>query len=319
MLGKKTQKIDVINEQTGDFFTVFADNVYSTSPRGESLVVIARVGQEIRAYEQGIKQEVLLEIDGDKDDITPLGAYEMYIRYDDEYYYPYILNPSYINTAQVSKFFDYYGYRSYEDSEGNKHFVLFIEDIRSTESAPHWYFTDNFVPISQNIILSEEEYVESWEINADGQITFIVTSGQQYRVDRRDGSYSSGTWTNDPENNFSYTRVFEDTDSEYVVAHSSKGYFIIDSTIQNLSKKQEDDIIYFQDFYWCLSPSEAGSDTPRFLMQTLDEQIVLADEHGRTIAGTDLSPDRLISRASITDQILSVAFDDGEERTYFVG
>lgn len=54
-------------------------------------------------------------------------------------------------------------------------------------------------------------------------------------------------------------------------------------------------------------------------MQTLDSQIALVDAYGRTIAGTDLSPDRLISRANITDQILSVAFDDGEERTYFVG
>jgi len=104
-------------------------------------------------------------------------------------------------------------------------------------------------------------------------------------VDRRDGSYLSGTWTNDPENNFSYTRVFEDTDSEYVVAHSSKGYFIIDSTIQNLSKKQEDEIVYFGDFYWCLSPSEAGSDAPRFLMQTLDEQIVLVDVSGSVPLG----------------------------------
>ena len=319
MLGAKTQKIDVINEQSGDFFTLFADNIYSTTPQEGSLVVIARIGDEIRAYEKGIKNDIHLEIDGDKTDMTPLGAYEMYVRYDDDYYYPYILNPSYQNTKKVEKFFDYYGYRSYEDSEGGKHFILFIEDIRSTESKPYWYFTDNFVQISENIILSEEEYVETWEITASGDITFVVTSGANYYVDRSTGKYYQGTLAARPVSSFSYTRVFEDTDSEYVIAKNEKWTFIIDSTINNLSPEKEKTLRYFQDFYWCLSPSEANENAPRFLMLTFDDQIILTDESGATIAGTDLTPEKLIASAAISEDILQVSFEDGETRSYFVG
>lgn len=94
MLGKKTQKIDIINERTGEFVTIFADNIYAASPKQETLTLIARVGEEIRVYENGIKQNISIEIDGDKSDLTPLGAYDMYVRYDDEYYYPYVLGAS---------------------------------------------------------------------------------------------------------------------------------------------------------------------------------------------------------------------------------
>lgn len=319
MLGAKTQKIDVINEQSGDFFTLFADNIYSTTPQDESLVVIARIGDEIRAYEKGIKNDILLEIDGDKTDMTPLGAYEMYVRYDDDYYYPYVLNPSYQNTKKVAKFFDYYGYRSYEDSEGGKHFILFIEDIRSTESKPYWYFTDNFVQISENIVLSEEEYVETWEITPSGDITFVVTSGANYYVDRSTGKYFQGKLDTNPKIVFTYVREFEDTDSEYVIAKNEKGVFIVDGTINNLSPEKEKALQYFQDYYWCLSPSEANESAPRFLMLTFDNQIVLTDESGVTLAGTDLTPDKLIVSASIDADILKVSFEDGEERSYFVG
>ena len=234
----------------------------------------------------------------------------MYVRYDDEYYYPYVLNPSYQNTKKVEKFFDYYGYHSYEDSEGGKHFILFVEDIRSTEDKPYWYFTDNFVQISENIVLSEEEYVETWEITASGDITFVVTSGANYYVDRSTGKYHQGTLASNPKINFTYTRVFEDTDSEYVIAKNEKGTFIIDSTINNLSPEKEKTIRYFQDFYWCLSPSEANMGVPRFLMLTFDGQIVLTDESGATIAGTDLTPERLIAAASIESDILKVSFED---------
>lgn len=54
-------------------------------------------------------------------------------------------------------------------------------------------------------------------------------------------------------------------------------------------------------------------------MLTFDNQIVLTDESGVTIAGTDLMPDRLIVSASIESDVLKVSFEDGEARSYFVG
>lgn len=54
-------------------------------------------------------------------------------------------------------------------------------------------------------------------------------------------------------------------------------------------------------------------------MLTFDDQIILTDESGATIAGTDLTPEKLIASATISEDILQVSFEDGEARSYFVG
>ena len=104
-----------------------------------------------------------------------------------------------------------------------------------------------------------------------------------------------------------------------MIDNNEQRTFIIDSTLNNRSKKKKKTLRYFQDFYWCLSPSEANENAPRFLMLTFDDQIILTDESGATIAGTDLTPEKLIASAAISEDVLQVSFEDGETRSYFVG
>jgi hypothetical protein len=72
------------------------------------------------------------------------------------------------------------------DPNGGEHFVMMIEDERSTEDDPYWYWVDNFVPISEKIILDDDQYVEDWNLDPYGNIKFTITNGSKYHIDKNE-------------------------------------------------------------------------------------------------------------------------------------
>lgn len=241
----------------------------------------------------------------------------MFLSYDDNYYYPLIFSDFHKRLAKITKFYDYYGYMSYTDANGGKHFVMFIEMPDSTEVHPHWIFVDNFVPISENIILPDDEYVENWKLDPYGNILFDTTSGLKYHIDHS-GKMISG-WTALPSSkNFSFIREFDDTDADEIVAKNENGYFIISRTKTKISEEEQKKITYFKRFVWCLSPAEAGRDYPCFLMEKSDGQIVLVNHKSEILAGTDLLWEYEYKEVTITDDVLVVILADGTKFEYII-
>lgn len=308
--GRNVAYVDVVDAETGFFFSLQVSNIYYFGVFEWIPHIIAKVWDTLVYFENFWKKEVPVEPDGDKSDLTPLGAYDMFISYDTEYYYPLIFSKTHRDTATVQKFFDYYGYQSYTDINWWEHFVLFIEDTRSTEASPYWYFVDNFQPISENIVLPSDEYVETWKLDPYGNILFEVTSWAKYHVDK-DWNMQQW-WENVPKSsNFSYIREFEDTDADEIIAKNDNGYFIINRNKKEISLEEQKHIVYFKNFVWALSPSEANSEFPYFLMMQDDDQIVLVDHNSNIIAGTDLKWEYEYKSASIQDSVLTVDTDHG--------
>lgn len=303
--GKTISYVDVIDMETGLFFSLQVSNIYYFGVFDGVPHIIGRVGDSLVYFENFGKKQIAIEPDGDKQELTPLGAFDMFLTYDDNYYYPLIFSQEHKSIAKIEKFFDYYGYKSYIDSNWAEHFVLFIEDIRSTESAPYWYFVDNFQQISENVVLPSDQYVENWLLDPYGNIMFEITNGEKYHIDK--SGKIAHWWENLPKSsNFSYTRVFEDTDADEVVAKNDFWYFIINRYTEKISKKEQEAIVYFKNFVWALSPEEANSTKPMFLMMKNDDQIVLVDANGTVVAGTDLLWDYEYKSANIHDGILEV-------------
>jgi hypothetical protein len=50
----------------------------------------------------------------------------MFVSYDENFYYPVFLDAQKY-TGVIERFYDYFGYKSYTDTQGNNHFILFIE------------------------------------------------------------------------------------------------------------------------------------------------------------------------------------------------
>lgn len=103
-----------------------------------------------------------------------------------------------------------------------------------------------------------------------------------------------------------------------IVAKNDNGSFIIDRNLISISESDQQDIIYFKQFVWCLSPSEADRATPCFLMTKDDGQVVLIDSRSRILCGTDLQYDYDIVTATIKDQILTVVLSGSKTYTYII-
>ena len=133
-LGKELLSVDVINLWTGEFFTlqptnIFYFNIFSTWP-----VVIVQIGKELRMYQDFGKSSIELESDGDKGILVPLGYGSIFVelvkKEGELYWYkPVILDPSLQTVSRVGIFWDYYGFRSYSDTNWVDHFILFIEKL----------------------------------------------------------------------------------------------------------------------------------------------------------------------------------------------
>ncbi len=316
--GKKIQFVDVVDMATGLFFSLQVSNIYCFRVTDGTPHIIAKVGKDLLYYKDFARSVYKIEPDGDKGDITPIGAFDMFITYDDDSYYPIIFSKERMQIAQVHKFVDYYGWRSYTDPNGGEHFILMIEDERSTESDPYWYWVDNFVPISEKIIFPNDQYVENWTLDPYGNIIFDITNGSKYHIDKSIGKVIPG-WDNLPTStNFSFVREYDDTDTDAIIAKNDNGYFIIDRNKTKITPDEQEKIIYFQKFVWCLSPSEANTATARFLMMKGDGQIILVDENSYLICGTDMVWEDDIITASIVDNVLLIETSNRGNLAYII-
>ncbi len=316
--GKKIQFVDVVDMDTGIFFSLQVSNIYCFRVTDGVPHVIAKVGKELLYFKDFAQTVLKVEADGDKWELTPLGDFDMFITYDDNYFYPIIFSKEHEQLAQVRNFVDYYGWRSYTDPNGWEHFVLMIEDSRSTESNPYWYWIDNFVQISDKIVFPEDQYVENWTLDPYGNILFNITNGSKYHIDKSVGKVVPG-WDNVPAStNFSFVREYDDTDTDAIVAKNDAGYFIIDRNKTKITPDEQAKILYFQKFVYCLSPSEANAATARFLMMKDDGQIVLIDENSYIICGTDMVWEDDIISAGIKDNVLAVQTSNWWTLTYII-
>ncbi len=316
--GKKIAFVDVVNMADGTFFSLQVSNIYYCDVFDGRPHIIAKIGKELTYFENFGKSTRPIEPDGDKHELTPLGAFDMFLSYDDDYYYPLLFSGDHQKLAKITRFFDYYGWRSYVDPNGGEHFVIMIEDERSTESDPYWYWVDNFVPISGKVVFPEDQYVEEWNLDPYGTILFTITNGDKYHIDRNVGTVVSGWEWVTPSKNFVFIREYDDTDADVIVAKNDNGSFIIDRNLISISESDQQDIIYFKQFVWCLSPSEADRATPCFLMTKDDGQVVLIDSRSRILCGTDLQYDYDIVTATIKDQILTVVLSGSKTYTYII-
>lgn len=90
----------------------------------------------------------------------------------------------------------------------------------------------------------------------------------------------------------------------------------MDATKTNITKTEQEAIVTYSDFIWCLSPSEASKNEPYFLMLTPSEQIVLIDVRGKEVAGTDLTVADVIITATMNTSSLAVTLESGETRVF---
>lgn len=316
--GKKIAFVDIVNMADGIFFSLQVSNIYYCDVFDWQPHIIAKIGKELVYFENFWKSQKPIEADGDKHELTPLGAFDMFVTYDDDYYYPLIFSGDHQKLAKTKKFYDYYGWKSYVDSNWWKHFVMMIEDIRSSESDPYWYWVDNFVPVSEKIVLSEDQYVENWELDSYGNIKFTITNGSKYHIDKNVGTMVPGWGWLSKSHDFTYIREYDDTDSDMIVAHNDRGTFIIDRNLTEITESDQKNIVYFPKFIWCLSPSEADRITPCFLMTKDDGQIVLIDSQSRILCGTDLKYEHEIITATILENILTVVISNGDTYSYII-
>lgn len=316
--GKKIAYVDIVDMETGVFFSLQVSNIYYIDVFEWQPHIVAKIGKELRYYKDFWVIQKPIEPDGDKWDLTPLWVFDMFLSYDDDYYYPLIFSREHSVLAKIRRFYDYYGYRSYIDPNGWEHFIMMIEDERSTESDPYWYWVDNFVPISEKITLSEDQYVETWELDPYGNIQFTITNGGKYSIDKSTKEMHDGWVLPSGSNHFSFVRAFDDTDADEIVAKSELGYFIIDRNLSSITKNDQAKIVYFKEFFWCLSPSEANAAYPRFLMLKEDDQIVLINEKSEILCGTDLKWEYTPTEATIANNILTVKISDGTIFSYII-
>lgn len=315
---KKVQFVDVVDMETSLFFSLQVSNIYCFMVTDGTPHIIAKVGKELLYFKDFAKTLQKVEADGDKWELTPLGAFDMFLTYDEDYYYPIIFSREREELTKVKQFSDYYGWRSYTDPNGGEHFVLMIEDTRSTESDPYWYWVDNFVPISDKIVFPDDQYIENWTLDPYGNIIFDITNGSKYHIDKSIGKVVAW-WENLPESqNFSYVREYDDTDTDAVVGKNDNGYFIVNKNKKTLTKTEQEGITYFQKFVWCLSPSEANADGARFLMMKADGQIVLIDDDSRVLCGTDMVWEDNIQSASMNEGVLLVQTSNRGSLTYIL-
>lgn len=144
LFGKELGYAEIIDMQSGETFSLQVSNIFLMKVVSGDLKILAKIGNELRWYENFGKTEYKIEADGDKKEITPLGYFDMFIRYDDDYYYPIILDEDIRTQSTVQRFYDYYGFKSYADSNNVDHLIILIEAETSTEENPIWYWTDNF-------------------------------------------------------------------------------------------------------------------------------------------------------------------------------
>ena len=285
LFGKELSYAEIIDMQTGDTFSLQVSNIFLVKVVNGDPKILVKIGEELKWYENFGRTEYKIEADGDKKEVTPLGYFDMFVRFDDDYYYPVILDETKRSQANVKKFYDYYGFKSYTDDNGGDHFLLLIEAENSTEERPVWFWTDNFRKSTDILEFGDEsEYVEEWEIDSDGRISMVLTSGAKWHVNEN-GNMVRGELPMKKTNEFAYTRFFEDTDASVIIGKNINGLFLMERNKTSLSEREQNTIVYFEDFLACYKNGES----PFFLIKTKAGDVVIINRDGTEILTTDLS------------------------------
>ena len=302
LFGKELNYAEIIDMQTGETFSLQVSNIFLMKVIRGDLKILAKIGSELKWYENFWKTEYQIEPDGDKKEVTPLGYFDMFIRYDDDYYYPIILDEVTRTRATEERFYDYFGFKSYTDGSGSDHFLLLIEAETSTEEKPIWYWVDNFRKMSDVLEFGDDsEEVEAWEIDSDGRISMSLTSGTKWYVD--DAGQMVKWALPKKSNEFNYTRFFEDTDASVIIGKNMDGLFLIERNKSSLTEREQQSIVYFENFLACFKNGES----PFFLMKNKDGDVIIIDRDGTEILTTDLSwEEKIVSFAYENNSTYSV-------------
>lgn len=325
---KQIKSADIINEITWETFSLQVNNIFVCKVFNWSPEVIALVWDKLKLYKDFWKTSIDIEQDWDKKNIVPLGEFDMFVWFTQDYYYPIFLwgnhnhnvvknfydyYPifSWDNHNVVKKFYDYFWYKSYTDLDGTNHFLLLVEWEDSTDLKDAWYFLDNFVKISKRLdFWDDSEYIEDWNIDEYWDIYMQTTSWQYWYLDKI--TWNTIKTVKNKSNNFTYTRYFEDTDSIYIIWKNDRGVFIIDRTLSKIDKKTQNNIKYFKD---CISSFVDKKDI-YFLLEDLNWDIVLVDHSSNVLCYTDLTTDKKLKNISVINNILEVYLKDWELRKY---
>lgn len=325
---KQIKSADIINEITWETFSLQVNNIFVCKVFNWSPEIIALVWDKLKLYKDFWKTSIDIEQDWDKKNIVPLGEFDMFVWFTQDYYYPIFLwgnhnhnvvknfydyYPifSWDNHNVVKKFYDYFWYKSYTDLDWTNHFLLLVEWEDSTDLKDAWYFLDNFVKISKRLdFWDDSEYIEDWNIDEYWDIYMQTTSWQYWYLDKI--TWNTIKTVKNKSNNFTYTRYFEDTDSIYIIWKNDRGVFIIDRTLSKIDKKTQNNIKYFKD---CISSFVDKKDI-YFLLEDLNWDIVLVDHSSNVLCYTDLTTDKKLKNISVINNILEVYLEDWELRKY---
>ncbi len=296
---------DIINEQTWEIFSFQVSNIFLIKVINDDIKVLAKIWDELKYYEDFWKTEYTIESDWDKKELTPLWYYNMFVRYDDDYYYPLIVDSERHEHA-IRRFWDYYWYKSYIDDEGVPHLLMLIEDENED-----WYWTDNFEIFTQKIYFSDDiEEIETWDITPNWDIYMETNYNKKYHLDNE---WKVVPWM--PQINtsaFSFTRVFEDTDTDYIVWKNERWYFIISRMVNELSDRQRENIKYF---HWYCGYTNNWK-WWAFLMVRPSREVVLVDKDSKELFSTDLEAEDKVKRISLNWKVLEIELENWDVRKY---
>lgn len=311
---KELKYADIIDENTWETFSFQVSNIFIAKIVNNDFKILAKVWNELKIYENFWKSEKLIESDWDKSELTPLWYFDMFVSYDDDFYYPLVLNDE-NNKTEINRFYDYFWYKAFEDDNWGKHLFMLIEDETSTEINSKWYFVDNFNIISKRLDFDwdDSQYVEEWNINWDWDIYMTITNWSSWYLDKETKEILK--WKISNSSSFDFTRFFEDTDSNFIVWKNTKWLFIIDRTKSEISDKKQESIVYFKDFI----KSCVYNDFTFFLMRTFDQEIVLVNENQAIIWYTDLFiTDNVKNISFSSDNMYEVELQNWEKRQYII-
>lgn len=287
LLGKEVKFADVVDLATCESFSVPAETVFLAAVIGGDFKLMAKIGEEIVTYANFGRTEYRIEPDGDKAELTPLGYYDTFVRYvpgDDEFYYPLMFDPKIAAQADVKRFYDYYGWRARTGRGGDRHFVLLYEDETSTDARWVWYFCDNFKRCSERVDFGDESEVETWDLDPNGVIRMLTTENKKFHIDAQGRTVPGWPESYAASNEFAYERLFEDTDSDWIVGRNANGLFVIGRNASTLTDKEAESIAYFTK----LLAVRKDRDDPLFVFEDSDGIVSIADKSGSVLVATDI-------------------------------
>lgn len=304
---------DLINETTQEVYSFQVNNIFFLDIIHNDIKLIWLLGNEIIFYENYGKTCKKIEIDKDKTEITPLWYYDMFLSYDDDFYYPEVLRENF--QPQIKRFYDYYGFYAYTDTYKQTHFILFLETSNSNNIQDEWVFCDNFNIISERVPFD----VESWSLDSAYNINILSKDNTYYHIKQHDPKIypwkAFNTWTN-----FVFKRFFEDTDSDYIVGEDENWLFVIERSLPTKPPV----IIYYKKLYAYYNPK--SSTDKFFIFENEDFELILVNPEKNDIIHTDILINDGIKKIEYASEwwllsktkTLQVTLQNNDIRTYII-